>query len=94
MGLLEFIDWGGGDILYYASKYLTEALESDRYTAPEVIERHMREGKLGMRDGQGFYDFDAMDTTAYRRETLSRFTGLMRHMKLLQPPHQPGNEDQ
>jgi 3-hydroxybutyryl-CoA dehydrogenase len=22
MGLLEFIDWGGGDILYYASRYL------------------------------------------------------------------------
>ena len=24
LGLLEFIDWGGGDILYYASRYLTE----------------------------------------------------------------------
>jgi 3-hydroxybutyryl-CoA dehydrogenase len=26
MGLLEFIDYGGGDILYYASRYLAEAL--------------------------------------------------------------------
>ena len=26
MGLLEFIDWGGGDILYYASRYLEGAL--------------------------------------------------------------------
>ena len=24
LGMLEFIDWGGGDILYYASRYLTE----------------------------------------------------------------------
>ena len=23
LGMLEFIDWGGGDILYYASRYLT-----------------------------------------------------------------------
>ena len=26
LGMLEFIDFGGGDILYYASRYLTEAL--------------------------------------------------------------------
>ena len=26
LGLLEFIDWGGGDILYYASRYLEGAL--------------------------------------------------------------------
>ena len=25
LGLLEFIDWGGGDILYYASPYMTKA---------------------------------------------------------------------
>jgi 3-hydroxybutyryl-CoA dehydrogenase len=30
LGLLEFIDWGGGDILYYASRYLEGALGSDR----------------------------------------------------------------
>ena len=33
LGLLEFIDWGGGDILYYASRYLTGTLGSDRYAA-------------------------------------------------------------
>ena len=26
LGMLEFIDWGGGDILYYASRYLKGAL--------------------------------------------------------------------
>src|SRR4029079_2759610 len=31
LGMLEFIDWGGGDILYYASRYLTQALGSERY---------------------------------------------------------------
>ena len=43
LGLLEFIDWGGGDILYYASRYLEGALGSDRYRAPEVIsQQHAR----------------------------------------------------
>ena len=27
MGMLEFIDYGGGDILYYASKYLEGAFD-------------------------------------------------------------------
>ncbi len=43
LGLLEFIDWGGGDILYYASRYLTGALGSERYAAPEIVERNMNE---------------------------------------------------
>ena len=35
LGMLEFIDWGGGDILYYASRYLDGALDNERYRAPE-----------------------------------------------------------
>ncbi|MDO9061068.1 MAG: 3-hydroxybutyryl-CoA dehydrogenase, partial [Bradyrhizobium sp.] len=57
LGLLEFIDWGGGDILYYASRYLEGALHSDRYRAPEVIASNMRDGGIGMRTGSGFLDY-------------------------------------
>ena len=56
LGLLEFIDWGGGDILYYASRYLTGALGSERYAAPEIVERNMAEGRRGLRDGAGFLE--------------------------------------
>ena len=53
LGLLEFIDWGGGDILHYASRYLTGALNSDRYAAPEIISAATwpRERKIGLRSG-------------------------------------------
>jgi 3-hydroxybutyryl-CoA dehydrogenase len=54
LGLLEFIDWGGGDILYYASRYLERALGSDRYRAPEVISRNIQEGRIGLHTGTGF----------------------------------------
>ena len=66
MGLLEFIDWGGGDILYYASRYLEGALHSDRYRAPEVISRNMQEGRIGMRTGAGFLDYAGKDIDAWR----------------------------
>jgi 3-hydroxybutyryl-CoA dehydrogenase len=57
LGMLEFIDFGGGDILYYASRYLTEALGDARYAAPSIIERNMREGNVGLRAGRGFLDY-------------------------------------
>src|SRR6202171_3480329 len=47
LGLLEFIDWGGGDILFCGSRYLEGALGSDRYRAPDVISRNMRDGRIG-----------------------------------------------
>lgn len=92
MGLLEFIDWGGGDILFHASKYLEEALGSDRYRAPEVINRNMKEGNIGMDAGTGFYCFENKDVSSYRKETLSRFVALIRHMDLLREPETHNNK--
>jgi 3-hydroxybutyryl-CoA dehydrogenase len=86
LGLLEFIDWGGGDILYYASRYLEGALGSDRYRAPEVISQNMREGRIGLRTGAGFLDYSGLDVEAYREQRLSELVGLLRHIGLARPP--------
>ncbi len=86
LGLLEFIDWGGGDILYYASRYLEGALGSDRYRAPEVISRNMREGRIGLRTGAGFIDYSSLDIDAYRERRLAELVDLLRHFRLAKPP--------
>jgi 3-hydroxybutyryl-CoA dehydrogenase len=86
MGLLEFIDWGGGDILYYASRYLEGALGSDRYRAPEVISRNMHEGRIGMRTGAGFLDYSGLDIERHREQRLATLVELLRHFKLARPP--------
>jgi 3-hydroxybutyryl-CoA dehydrogenase len=86
MGLLEFIDWGGGDILYYASRYLEGALGSDRYRAPEVISHNMHEGRIGMRTGAGFLDYSGLDIDAYREQRLATLVELLRHFGLARPP--------
>jgi len=72
LGLLEFIDWGGGDILYYASNYLAGALDP-RFQSPQVIADNMRGGRNGLRDGQGFYDYSAVDVEAYKLKRLNEF---------------------
>jgi len=86
LGLLEFIDWGGGDILYYASRYLEGALGSDRYRAPEVISRNMQEGRIGLRTGAGFLDYSSLDIDAYREQRLAALVDLLRHFGLARPP--------
>jgi 3-hydroxybutyryl-CoA dehydrogenase len=86
LGLLEFIDWGGGDILYYASRYLEGALHSDRYRAPEVISNNMRDGRIGMRTGAGFLDYSGLDVDAYRERRLAAMVDLLRHFGLARPP--------
>jgi 3-hydroxybutyryl-CoA dehydrogenase len=86
LGLLEFIDWGGGDILYYASRYLEGALGSDRYRAPDVISRNMREGRIGLRTGAGFLDYSSLDIDAYREQRLTELVGMLRHFGLARPP--------
>jgi 3-hydroxybutyryl-CoA dehydrogenase len=86
LGLLEFIDWGGGDILYYASRYLEGALGSDRYRAPDVISRNMRDGRIGLRTGAGFLDYSGLDLDAYREQRLAELVNMLRHFKLARPP--------
>ena len=86
LGMLEFIDWGGGDILYYASRYLTQALGSERYAAPAIIERNMQEGRIGLGTRQGFLDYENLDVDAYRGERLKAFVAMLGQMGLARPP--------
>jgi 3-hydroxybutyryl-CoA dehydrogenase len=86
LGLLEFIDWGGGDILYYASRYLEGALGSERYRAPDVIANNMRDGRIGLRTGAGFLDYSGLDIEAYREKRLAELVDMLRHFGLARPP--------
>lgn len=72
IGVVEFIDYGGNDILYYASRYLAEKVSAERYAAPEIVQRLMREGNLGLKTGRGFYDYRGRDGRAYRKDVLAR----------------------
>jgi 3-hydroxybutyryl-CoA dehydrogenase len=86
LGMLEFIDYGGGDILYYASRYLTEALGNDRYAAPSIIELNMREGNIGLKTGRGFLDYEGLDIELYRRQRLEDLVGMLRFLGHTRPP--------
>ena len=86
LGLLEFIDWGGGDILYYASNYFTKAYDDERFAAPEIVKKNMQEGRIGLRTRSGFLDYSNMDIDAYRRDRLGAFLKSLQNAGLAQPP--------
>ena len=86
LGLLEFIDWGGGDILYYASNYLRDAFDDDRFKAPEVISRNMKEGKIGLKTGSGFFDYSGTDVEAYRQRRMADFLRALQQAGMTRGP--------
>ena len=86
MGVIEFIDYGGLDILYYASHYLAEALGEPRFEPPAIVDRYMHAGRRGLRDGKGFFDWQAVDAAAYRGQVLARQLALLRHLGLAPEP--------
>jgi 3-hydroxybutyryl-CoA dehydrogenase len=82
MGLLEFIDLGGVDILYHAAHHLRHALDAERFAPPAIIDDLVAAGHLGEKTGRGFYDWS--DAGPERREAiLRRVVGLLRHLELL-----------
>lgn len=86
LGLLEFIDWGGGDILYYASEYLSKALDNPRYEAPQVIRDNMDAGHIGLKTRQGFLNYEGMDVAAYREAKLRALAERLKAEDLMRPP--------
>jgi 3-hydroxybutyryl-CoA dehydrogenase len=86
LGVVEFIDFGGADILHHASREMSASVDAQRYRAPAIIDRMVAEGRLGLKTGSGFFDHASQDVAAYRRDVLSRTLGMLRHAGLYRPP--------
>ena len=78
MGVAEFLDFGGVDILFHASNYLSGSLRDSRYACPPIVEKMMREGELGMKTGKGFYDWDADRARVFQQDALERLVHLLK----------------
>jgi 3-hydroxybutyryl-CoA dehydrogenase len=64
IGLFEFIDWGGVDILHRASGFMAKALQDDRFRAARLVDEKIAKNELGPKTGRGFFDYagDKRDT--------------------------------
>ena len=57
VGIFEFIDWGGVDILHRASRFLATALGEDRFRPARLVEEKIARNELGSKTGRGFFDY-------------------------------------
>ena len=85
MGVLEFVDAGGLDILYRAGRYMADNVDAQRYATPAIVERLMQSGDIGLRSGRGLYDWRTRDAAAWRDETLVRMVRWLKSEGLLPP---------
>jgi 3-hydroxybutyryl-CoA dehydrogenase len=78
IGIFEFIDWGGVDILHRASGFMTKALGDDRFRAARLVEEKIANNELGPKTGRGFFDY-----AGDKRETFetAKVRALLRQLK-------------
>lgn len=86
LGVVEFIDFGGADILYHASREMSASIDAQRYAAPAIIGEMMAQGRLGLKTGSGFYDYAERDVASYRRDVLGRVLERLRQDGLWRAP--------
>ena len=86
LGVVEFIDVGGCDILHHASREMSASIDAARYAAPAIVGEMVEQGRLGLKTGSGFYDYAGRDLGAYRQDVLARTLGMLRHAGLWRPP--------
>ncbi|MCW8173627.1 hypothetical protein D8S78_23510 [Natrialba swarupiae] len=76
IGLIEFIDLGGVDILYYVNEYLEDEL-GERFENPDSVVEKMEANDLGPKTGAGYYDYgEDVDAEELKTETYSRMLAL------------------
>ncbi len=86
LGVVEFIDFGGADILNHASREMSMSIDAARYAAPAIVQGMVAEGRLGLKSGSGFYDYSGRDVADYRRDVLARTLGMLKHAGLWRAP--------
>jgi 3-hydroxybutyryl-CoA dehydrogenase len=78
MGLIEFVDLGGVDILFHAGEYLHKKLGGEHFKPPRLVGEKMDRAEMGPRTGKGFYDYTGVDTRALFNAKYRAFVELLR----------------
>jgi 3-hydroxybutyryl-CoA dehydrogenase len=61
-------------------------MNDKRFEAPQIVQDNMAQGRNGLREGKGFFDYNDMDVPAYRRDRLSEFLRMLQQAGLARPP--------
>lgn len=85
MGILEFIDVGGLEILYHAGRSVSRELNRPDLECPKLIEDRFHEGFIGTKTLKGIFDYESHEHVA--KNDLERLKKQVRIKKLLDEIH-------
>jgi len=86
LGLIEFIDLGGVDVLYHASNYLYDALGRPHFRPPDSVKSKMKKKEIGPKTGKGFFDYSNVNVESMFKKRYRGFLELLelvKHSKVL-----------
>jgi 3-hydroxybutyryl-CoA dehydrogenase len=81
LGLIEFIDLGGLDILYHASNNLYDKLGRSQFKPVRSVVEKMDAGQIGPKTGIGFFDYRNTDISSLFRDRYRGFIELLNLVK-------------
>jgi 3-hydroxybutyryl-CoA dehydrogenase len=86
MGILEFIDVGGLEILYHAGRSVSEELDRPDLACPKLIEARFREGAIGTKALRGIFHYESHEKV--KKKDLERLKKQVRLRAILDSIHQ------
>ena len=69
VGPIQFIDMCGLDTILNIQKYIYGITKDPMYKPSRIIEESVDRGNLGVKTGQGFYDYSEDDAERLREQT-------------------------
>ena len=81
LGLIEFIDLGGVDILYHASNYLHAALGQPQFKLVDSVNQKMQDNEIGPKTGKGFFNYSDVNTEDMFEDRYRGFLELLNLVK-------------
>lgn len=67
-GPFEVCDQAGLDVYNTIFKYFYKVFDRDVFKPPRILEEMVGKGRFGLKNGKGFYDYDANAAGRIRRE--------------------------
>jgi 3-hydroxybutyryl-CoA dehydrogenase len=69
MGILEFIDAGGLEILYHAGRSVSRELNRPDLACPELVEERFKEGSFGTKTLKGIFNYESHEQVVQNDRT-------------------------
>lgn len=82
-GLLEFLDWGGVDILHKVDNYLASELNAERFKPPAILKQLVEKQHFGMDKGRGIYDYSGVDVEALKTTRKKQMINRLKQLGIL-----------